>query len=98
MTELFHCSVAELSDLIGKREISPVDIVRSCLNRIASVNEAVNAFVTLQPEIALAEARKAEEDIGQGKRRGPLHGIPIAHKDLYWSRGLRSTAGSQLKE
>jgi aspartyl-tRNA(Asn)/glutamyl-tRNA(Gln) amidotransferase subunit A len=98
MAELFHCTVTELSDLIGKREISPVDIVRSCLNRIASVNEAVNAFVTLQPEIALAEARKAEEEIGQGKRRGPLHGIPIAHKDLYWSRGLRSTAGSQLKE
>jgi len=96
LTALHERSVAELSELISSGAASPVDVTKSCLDRIAACNTAVNAFVTLQAEVALKEARAAEREIVRGRRRGPLHGIPIAHKDLYRTKGLRTTAGSRL--
>ncbi len=98
MTDLSQLSIAELSDRIRNGDISPVEVTQACLDRIASTNDKVNAVVTLQRDVALAEARACEADIAKGDYRGPLHGIPIAHKDLYWTKGLRSTAGSRLKE
>ena len=98
MTDLSQLSIAELSDRIRNGDISPVEVTQACLDRIASANDKVNAVVTLQQDVALAEARACEADIAKGDYRGPLHGIPIAHKDLYWTKGLRSTAGSRLKE
>lgn len=96
MTELFGLSLHDLSQLVGTRALSPVAIVQACLDRIAAVDGLVNAFATLQPEVALAEAKAAEAEIMAGESRGPLHGLPIAHKDLYRTRGLRTTAGSEL--
>lgn len=97
MQPLHEQSVAELSRLIGRRAVSPVEVAKSCLDRIESCNAKVNAVVTLQAEQALVEARAAEAEIARGDRRGDLHGIPVAHKDLYWTRQLRTTAGSQLR-
>ena len=98
MTDLSQMSIAELSDRIRNGDVSPVEVTQACLDRIASTNDKVNAVVTLQQDVALAEARACEADIAKGDYRGPLHGIPIAHKDLYWTKDLRSTAGSRLKE
>ena len=97
MQPLHEQSVAELSRLIGRRAVSPVEVAKSCLDRIESCNAKVNAVVTLQAEQALVEARAAEAEIARGDRRGDLHGIPVAHKDLYWTQQLRTTAGSQLR-
>jgi aspartyl-tRNA(Asn)/glutamyl-tRNA(Gln) amidotransferase subunit A len=97
MRPLHEQSVAELSDLIAGGAVSPVEIAESCLERIAACNAKLNAVVTLQAEQAMAEARVAEAEITRGARRGALHGIPVAHKDLYWTRRLRTTAGSQLR-
>ena len=96
MSELSELSVAELSELIDRRQISPVDLTNACLDRIDASNPAVNAFVTVQADVAREEARAAESAIVGGRRRGPLHGIPVAHKDLYWTKGLRTTAGSRI--
>ncbi len=96
MTAFHERSVAELSELISSGAASPVDVTKDCLDRVAACNTAVNAFVTLQAEVALEEARAAEREIVRGRRRGPLHGIPIAHKDLYRTKGLRTTAGSRI--
>jgi aspartyl-tRNA(Asn)/glutamyl-tRNA(Gln) amidotransferase subunit A len=98
MTALNELSIGELAELIRRRDVSPVEVTQACLDRIAAVNDKVNAVVTLQPDTALAEARGCEAEIAKGSYRGPLHGIPIAHKDLYLTKGLRSTAGSKLRQ
>ena len=96
MAELYELSIAKLSNLIDSRAISPVSLTMAYLEQIAARNPAVNAFVTLQADVAIEEARAAEAAIVRGQRQGPLHGIPIAHKDLYWTKGLRTTAGSRI--
>jgi aspartyl-tRNA(Asn)/glutamyl-tRNA(Gln) amidotransferase subunit A len=98
VSELNELSVAELSELIDRREVSPVDVTEACLRRIESTNSSINAFVTVQADIARKEARAAEAEIVAGRRVGPLHGIPVAHKDLYRTKGLRTTAGSRVHE
>jgi aspartyl-tRNA(Asn)/glutamyl-tRNA(Gln) amidotransferase subunit A len=98
MTALNELSIGELAELIRRRDVSPVQVTQACLDRIAVVNDKVNAVVTLQQDTALAEARACEAEIAKGDYRGPLHGIPIAHKDLYLTQGLRSTAGSKLRQ
>jgi aspartyl-tRNA(Asn)/glutamyl-tRNA(Gln) amidotransferase subunit A len=91
-------SISDFAPRIRKREISPVEITQECLSRIERLNPSLNAFITVTAESALAEARRAEEEISDGKWRGPLHGIPIALKDLIETAGVRTTAGSALHE
>lgn len=81
---------------IRAKQISPLELAQICLQRIEAVNPQVNAFITLTAESALAEARAATDEIGQGHYRGPLHGIPLAVKDLFDVRGVATTAGSPL--
>ena len=89
-------TILELSDLIRRQSISPVELTRDCLARIEKWSPTLNAFITITSESALAEARAAEEEIKSGKWRGPLHGIPIGLKDLIDTRGVRTTAASAL--
>jgi len=77
-------------------ELSPTELIRACLERIEALEPKLNAFVTLLPEQAMAEARAAEGRLGRGRRRGPLDGIPFAIKDLYETKGIRTTAGSKI--
>jgi len=91
-------SISELAPRLQHREISPVEIVRECLGRIERLNPALNAFITVIAESALAEARAAEAEILRGEWRGPLHGIPIALKDLIDTAGVRTTSASALHE
>src|SRR5712692_6825641 len=89
-------SVRQLSPLLQRREISPLEITRICLDRIETLNPALNAFITVTADSALAEARRAEVEIGRGEWRGPLHGVPVAIKDLINTAGVRTTAASAL--
>lgn len=89
-------SISELSQQLRRREISPVKITRACLTRIEELNPSLNAFITVMGDSALAEARAAEEEIGRGEWRGPLHGIPVALKDLIDTAGVRTTSASAL--
>ncbi|MDQ0340069.1 Asp-tRNA(Asn)/Glu-tRNA(Gln) amidotransferase A subunit family amidase [Caldalkalibacillus uzonensis] len=76
------------------KELSPVDVIQTFLKRIEQINPKVNAFCTLNPEGALMQAKQAEQAIIKGERLNPLHGIPVAIKDLTPTRGLRTTYGS----
>ncbi len=89
-------SLAEASEHVRGGTISPVDLTRACLDRIEALDPKLNAFVTVTSASALESALEAEKEIRGGTWRGPLHGIPIALKDLVDVQGLRTTAGSHV--
>jgi aspartyl-tRNA(Asn)/glutamyl-tRNA(Gln) amidotransferase subunit A len=89
-------SILELSGQLRRREVSSVELTRSCLERIEKLNPVLNAFITVTAESALQQAREADAEIQRGNWRGPLHGIPIALKDLIDTAGIRTTAASAL--
>jgi len=89
-------TISGLAQRLRLREISPVEVTRDCLSRIERLNPGLNAFITVMAESALAEAGTAEAEILRGEWRGPLHGIPIALKDLIDAAGVRTTAASAL--
>jgi aspartyl-tRNA(Asn)/glutamyl-tRNA(Gln) amidotransferase subunit A len=86
----------ELADRIRRRDISPVEVVESCLRRVESLNPTLNAYITVMAASARSEAAQAEKEIGKGAYRGPLHGVPLSIKDIYWTRGVRTTSGSRI--
>jgi aspartyl-tRNA(Asn)/glutamyl-tRNA(Gln) amidotransferase subunit A len=91
-------TIVELAPLLRRQEVSPVELTRGCLDRIEKLNPSLNAFITVTAESALAEARAAETEISRGEWRGPLHGIPVALKDLIDTAGTRNTAASAVFE
>ncbi len=94
--ELHYMSAWELSGLIRNREVSPVEVVEACLARIEETEPTLNSFITLMPEQAGSAARRAEEEIGRGNYRGPLHGIPVGLKDLFNTAGVKTTSGTRI--
>jgi aspartyl-tRNA(Asn)/glutamyl-tRNA(Gln) amidotransferase subunit A len=94
--ELERLTIATLAPEIENRNISPVEITRLFLERIEGVNPTLNAYVTVTADNALAAARQAEDEIAQGRYRGPLHGIPFSIKDNIATKGTRTTAGSKI--
>jgi aspartyl-tRNA(Asn)/glutamyl-tRNA(Gln) amidotransferase subunit A len=89
-------TIAEAATLIERRRLSPVELTRACLDRIAARDGVLNSFLLLRAEPALAEAAAAEAAIARGTYLGPLHGIPIAHKDIFATAGIRTTAHSKI--
>jgi aspartyl-tRNA(Asn)/glutamyl-tRNA(Gln) amidotransferase subunit A len=96
--ELAFQSVQSASALVKSGKVSPVELTQACLRRIEAHDRSVNAFITVTADSALAEARAAEAEVQRGGWRGPLHGIPIALKDMIDSAGTRTTAASALFE
>src|SRR5271169_6907336 len=90
-------TISELGQRLRRREISPVQVTQDCLSRIEKLDPALNAFITVMTESALAEARTAEAEIARGEWRGPLHGVPIALKDLIDTAGVLTTSASALQ-
>lgn len=96
---LHYLTIAEAAARLRSGELSPVALVQACLDRIAALDSRLHAFITPTADQALAAAREAEIEIRAGRHRGPLHGIPIAHKDIVCTRGVRTTAHSnQLRD
>jgi aspartyl-tRNA(Asn)/glutamyl-tRNA(Gln) amidotransferase subunit A len=89
-------TIENLAPLIRRKELSPIELTQFLLERISRLQPTINAYITITAETAIAQARQAEKDILKGRYRGALHGIPISIKDLFYSRGIRTTAGSRV--
>jgi aspartyl-tRNA(Asn)/glutamyl-tRNA(Gln) amidotransferase subunit A len=89
-------TITGIAPRLRRGEISPVELTRDCLERIAKLNPTLNAFITVTAGIAVKEARQAEDEIARGQWRGPLHGVPIALKDLIDTAGVLTTAASAI--
>ena len=95
-TDIPFLSVAELSELLRKKEVSPVEATEAYLERIEALNFKFNSYLTVCRKEALEAAREAEQAIAKGNYIGPMHGIPVAVKDQIWSKGVRTTIGSRF--
>jgi aspartyl-tRNA(Asn)/glutamyl-tRNA(Gln) amidotransferase subunit A len=95
-TELCYTSLRGLATLIQRQEVSPVEATQAALDRIEKFDRSLNGFITLLRDEALTQARVYEQEILAGRYRGPLHGVPIAVKDLFYTEGIRTTAGSRI--
>lgn len=93
-TDLPLLSAAALGELLRTREVSPVEATEAYLERIAALDGTLHSYITVCREEALQAARQAEQDIARGQYRGPLHGVPFAVKDQFWTKGLLTTGGS----
>jgi aspartyl-tRNA(Asn)/glutamyl-tRNA(Gln) amidotransferase subunit A len=94
--DLRYASISELGGRLARRELSPLELTQATLGRAAELNQRLNCFITLLGDEALEAARVAERELAAGEVRGPLHGVPFSVKDLYATKGVRTTAGSKV--
>ena len=93
---LHYASLADVAKLIETGKLSPTDLTRQLLDRIAAVDGSLHSYVTIMADAAMESARRTEIEIRAGRYRGPLHGVPIAVKDLCYTRGVRTMAGTTV--
>jgi len=94
--DLRELTLAEVASLVRRKEVSPVELAEGYLRRIDALNPSLNAYITVAADEAMRSARQAEDGMARGTELGPLHGVPLAIKDLFATRGLRTTAGSKI--
>lgn len=94
--DLANLSITRAARALRDKELSPLELTEAYLARIERLNPQVNAYITVTANRALEDARRATQELAAGKVRGPLHGIPVAHKDLYETAGIRTTGGSSI--
>ncbi len=95
-TELYYLTIKEASELLRNGKLSPVELTRAFLDRIEKLDGTLQSYITVLSDSAMSEARNAEAEILRGDYKGPLHGIPIALKDLYDTKGVLTTASSKV--
>ena len=96
--DLWQCSAVELARLLRARAVSAVEIAEVLLDRIAAVDPMLHAYVTVDRDVTLGQARAAQAELDGGRDRGPLHGIPVSLKDAIDTAGMRTTWGSKAFE
>ncbi len=96
MSDLTRLTISEAAPLVRERKLSPVELTDACLARVEAAEPTLNAFITVTADQARASAKTAAGEIARGEYRGPLHGIPVALKDLFATAGVRTTAGSTI--
>ena len=94
--DLPFLSATALGELIRQRDISPVEATEAYLERIDAIDGTLHSYITVCRQDALQAARAAEQDLAHGAYRGPLHGVPYAVKDQFWTQGLLTTGGSTI--
>jgi amidase len=97
MTDWHYATLLEAADAIRSRKISPVELTKAVLDRIARLEPSLHSYATVTPELASAQARQAEKEITGGRYRGPLHGIPVAVKDICNTAGVVTAAGMAIR-
>lgn len=95
-TDLLNLSLCEVAQAIRRKRVSSLEVVKACIERAKAVQPAVNCFISLEEEEALRAARAADRAIKRGAKLGPLHGVPLAHKDMFYRAGRISTGGSKI--
>jgi Asp-tRNA(Asn)/Glu-tRNA(Gln) amidotransferase A subunit family amidase len=93
---LLFRSLSDIAEQIRRQEVSPVEVTRAVLDRLEHLNPHLNAVLTNLGEQALEAARQAEQDLVAGQPRGPIHGVPLALKDIFALRSVQVTAGSKV--
>jgi amidase len=93
---LHYATLTEVADAIRTREVSPVELTREMLDRIARLDPDLHSYATVTPDLALAQATRAEKEIAAGDYRGPLHGVPVAVKDIFDTAGIVTAAGMPI--
>jgi aspartyl-tRNA(Asn)/glutamyl-tRNA(Gln) amidotransferase subunit A len=96
-TEPALMTLTEVAKAIAEKRVSSHEVTRSCLHRIAQWQPHLNAFMAIESEPALKAAAEADAELAKGNIRGPLHGVPLAHKDMYYDAGHVSTCGSLIR-
>jgi len=96
-TEPALMSLVAVAKAIASKEVSSREVTRACLHRIAEWQPRLNAFMAIEAEAALAAADAADAALAKGNARGPLHGVPLAHKDMYYDAGKVVTCGSLIR-
>jgi aspartyl-tRNA(Asn)/glutamyl-tRNA(Gln) amidotransferase subunit A len=94
-SELDGLTIAQLAPRLRAKELSPVEVAQAAIQRAEETEPKLNSFITMTGDQAMAAARVAESEIAAGNYKGPLHGIPFVTKDLFWTKGVRTTSGSQ---
>jgi len=98
MASSHYLELTELARLIRTKKLSPVEVTQTMLRRIAKLDKKLGSYATVTEELALEQAKKAEAEIMKGKSRGPLHGVPIAVKDLCYTKGIATAAGMPIHQ
>jgi aspartyl-tRNA(Asn)/glutamyl-tRNA(Gln) amidotransferase subunit A len=96
MTDPTLLDLTDVADLIAMRRASSIEVTKACLARIKAWQPEINAFIRLDEESALRQATERDAELAAGRRRGPLHGVPLAHKDLFYRKGRITTGGSKI--
>jgi hypothetical protein len=89
-------ALADVAAQIRQRQVSAVELVTLTLQRIGILDTTLNAYITILADEAMNAAKRADQEIASGAYRGPLHGVPVSVKDLFWTAGVRTTAGSRV--
>lgn len=96
--EITQLTIAQLGRQVQRKAISPVEIAKAFIHRIEQLEPQLNAFISTSFEEAIDSAQAAEKQIQKNDYRGPFHGLPIGFKDLFWTRGIKTTSGSRIEE
>jgi aspartyl-tRNA(Asn)/glutamyl-tRNA(Gln) amidotransferase subunit A len=91
-----YLTITQARDLLRRHEVSPGELTQACLDRVGAVDGSLHSYITVTNDLALSQAKESEAEMARGVDRGPLHGIPIALKDLYNTKGIRTTAHSTV--
>jgi len=97
MTDLADLSLAEVATAIREKRVSSVEVTEACLARIHALGGKLNAFISLEAQHALEAAAEADAEMARGNVLGPLHGVPLAHKDMFYRSGRVATCGSRIR-